>query len=167
MNRRILAAGGRVWRNPAIHVQYYPQADFLSFIRKQVLLEAPYNAYMWYLAPYTFATRHAITGVFVLGVLGGIVLSPLSATIKLIFLAVMVLYFSFAAIAAIQQAIRYRELRHVVVLPVCFFLYHFLHGCGLLAGAARLITGTAPAQKVREPWPGAGRFRAWPIQEPA
>jgi glycosyltransferase involved in cell wall biosynthesis len=164
MNRRILAAGGRVWRNPAIHVQYYPQPDLLSFMRKQVVLEAPYNAYMWYLAPYAFAARHAITGVFALGVLGGIVLSPFSALVKLIFLAVMAIYFAFAAVSAIQQAIRYRDARHVVVLPICFFLYHFLHGCGLLVGVARLTTGTAPVQKIPEPWPGAGRFRAWPTQ---
>lgn len=162
MNRRIVAAGGHVWRNPAIHVQYYPQPDFLSFIRKQVVLEAPYNAYMWYLAPYAFAMRHAITGVFALGVLGGVALSPFSATVKLIFLAVMAIYFAIAIVSAVQQAIRYREPRHVVVLPLGFFLYHFLHGCGLLAGVARLITGTAAVQKVREPWPGAGRFRAWP-----
>lgn len=163
MNQRILAAGGCVWRNPAIHVKYYAQPDLYSFIRKQILHEAPYNAYLWYLAPYAFAVRHAITGVFAVGVLGGLILSPLSVTIRLIFLTVMAAYFAIAVGSAIQQAIRYREPRHVLFLPLAFFLYHFLHGVGLLAGLVRLLTRTAPVQKIGEPWPGAGRFRAWPI----
>src|SRR4029078_4268271 len=79
MNQRIVAAGGCVWRNPAIQVKYYQQPDLSSFIRKQILYEAPYNAYLCYLAPYAFAVRHAITGVFAFGVLGGVVLSPFSA----------------------------------------------------------------------------------------
>jgi succinoglycan biosynthesis protein ExoA len=163
MNQRILAAGGCVWRNPAIQVKYYAQPDLYSFIRKQIVHEAPYNAYLWYLAPYAFAVRHAITGAFALGVFGGLALSPLSATTRLIFLSVMAVYFAIAVGSAIQQATRYREPRHVVFLPLAFFLYHFLHGVGLLAGLLRLITRTAPVQKVSEPWPGAGRFRAWPV----
>jgi hypothetical protein len=49
----------------------------------------------------------------------------------------------------------------VLALPPCFFLYHFLHGIGVLWGILRLLTGTAPVQKIAEPWPGAGRKRAW------
>lgn len=162
LNRRIVKAGGCVWRNPKIQVAYYPQPDFRSFIRKQFIYEAPYNAYLWYLAPYAFAFRHAITGIFAFGVIAGVILSVFSATIRLVFGATMALYFGIAIFSAIQQAIRYREPRHVIVLPFGFFLYHFLHGLGLLTGVARLLTRTAPVQKLAEPWPGAGRLRAWP-----
>jgi glycosyltransferase involved in cell wall biosynthesis len=162
MNRRIIASGGCVWRNPAIHVAYYQQPDLRSFIRKQIVLEAPYNAYLWYVAPYAFAWRHAITGVFAFGVIAGLLLSPISSLVRYAFLSVMALYFAIAIASAIQQAVRYREPRHVIVLPFAFFAYHFLHGVGLLEGLLRLATGTAPVQKSREPWPGAGRLRAWP-----
>jgi len=37
---RIIAAGGCVWRNPAIQVMYFPQPDFRSFIRKQIVHDA-------------------------------------------------------------------------------------------------------------------------------
>ena len=163
MNQRIRAAGGCVWRNPAIHVNYFAQPDLKSFIRKQIVYEAPYNAYLWYVAPYAFAVRHGITGVFAAGVIGGLVLSPFFTPIRWIFLSVMAVYFAIAIFAGLQQAIRYREPRHVVVLPIAFFLYHFMHGVGLLAGLLKLATGTAPVQKADEPWPGAGRLRAWPI----
>lgn len=162
MNRRIIAAGGRVWRDPRIQVRYYQQPDIMTFIRKQIVYEAPYNAYLWYLAPYAFAPRHAITGIFAAGVLGGLVLAPFSPPLRIVFLSVMAFYFAIAIVSAAQQALRYTEPRHVVFAPFGFFLYHFLHGIGVLIGLARLATGTAPVQKESEPWPGAGRLRAWP-----
>ncbi|MEO5580664.1 MAG: glycosyltransferase family 2 protein [Gemmatimonadaceae bacterium] len=162
MNRRILAAGGSVWRNPAIRVGYLQQPDLASFIRKQIVHEAPYNAYLWYLAPYAFAIRHAITGAFAAGVITGIPLSFFSPAAGIVFAGVMGLYFLMAFLAALQQAVRYREPRHVLFAPIGFFLYHFLHGVGVLGGLMRLATGTAPVQRVGEPWPGAGRSRAWP-----
>jgi hypothetical protein len=144
-------------------VNYYAQPDLKSFIRKQIVYEAPYNAYLWYVAPYAFAVRHGITGVFAAGVIGGLLLSPFSTIIRMIFFSVMGVYFAIAIAAGVQQAIRYREPRHVIVLPIAFFLYHFMHGVGLLAGLLKLATRTAPVQKADEPWPGAGRLRAWPI----
>jgi glycosyltransferase involved in cell wall biosynthesis len=146
MNRRIIHNGGKVWLNPRIQVRYYQQPDLRSFIRKQIVHEAPYNAYMWYVAPYAFALRHAVTGVFAAGVLAGLILSPFSSLVRTVFLSVMALYFALAIVSGIQQAIRYREPRHVIFAPIAFFLFHFLHGIGILIGLVRLVTGTAPVQ---------------------
>jgi glycosyltransferase involved in cell wall biosynthesis len=147
MNRRITHSGGTIWMNPEIQVQYFQQPDLASFIRKQIVHEAPYNAYMWYVAPYAFTLRHAVTGVFAFGVLAGIVLSPFSKAIRLAFGAVIILYFALAFLSGIQQAIRYREPRHVLFAPIGFFLFHFLHGIGILIGLGRLVTRTAPVQR--------------------
>jgi hypothetical protein len=146
MNRRIIHKGGKVWLNPRIQVRYYQQPDLRSFIRKQIVHEAPYNAYMWYVAPYAFALRHAVTGVFAAGVLAGLILSPFSSLVRTVFLSVIALYFALAIVSGIQQAIRYREPRHVIFAPIAFFLFHFLHGIGILIGLVRLVTGTAPVQ---------------------
>jgi hypothetical protein len=75
----------------------------------------------------------------------------------------MALYVALALVAAGQQAARFREPRHVFCLPLVFFLFHFLHGLGVLGGVLRLMTGTATVQQVKEPWPGAGRRLVWPI----
>ena len=162
-NSRIRRAGGLIWKNPRIQVFYFNQKAIGVFLRKQLLLEAPYNTYMWFLAPYAFAPRHAITGVFAAGVLGGIAFSPLTPWFAWPFAVVMMLYALLAIGSAVQQAVRYRRPLHVLCLPVCFFLYHFLHGLGVLAGLVRLLTGTAPVQKLKEPWPDAG-FRRIPIK---
>jgi len=146
-NRRILDAGGKVWMNPAIRIFYRNQPTLAAFYRKQVTREAPYNAWLWYVAPYAFTPRHAVTGLFAAGVLGGLVLSPLSPLIAALFAGVMALYLVLALGAAVQQAARYRDIRHILVLPLLFFLYHFLHGLGVLWGLLRLATGTAPVQR--------------------
>jgi glycosyltransferase involved in cell wall biosynthesis len=164
MNRRTLATGGTVWCNPQIQVQYYPQPDLATFLKKQVAAEAPYNAYMWYLAPYSFAPRHAITALFAFGVIAGLLISPFSQTVKWTFSIVIAIYVALALISATQQAARFRDLRYVIALPPSFFLYHFLHGIGVLGGLISLLLGIAPVQKTKEPWPGAGRFRAMPPQ---
>lgn len=162
-NRRLIASGGRILRNPHIHIHYYNQPTLAAFYRKQLEKEAPYNAYLWYLAPYAFAPRHAITGVFAAGVLGGLALTPFfPRLIGWPFGGVMALYGVLAILSALQQAVRYRRPFHLLFLPFCFFLFHFIHGVGVLAGLLRLLTRTAPVQKSKEPWPGAGRMRAWP-----
>ena len=158
-NKRIIKYGGKIWLNPQIRAEYFNQKSIVAFYKKQIKLEAPYNAYMWYLAPYTFTYRHAITGVFATGIIGGILLSPFFSFIKYAFFSVMALYFILAFISAIQQARRYKKLLHIVTLPISFFLYHFLHGIGVLVGLLRLATGTAQVQKIKEPWGGYGAYR--------
>ena len=146
-NRRILHTGGKIWLNPAIQLNYYNQPNMGKFLKKQLYYEAPYNAYMWYVAPYTFAYRHAITAVFFVGVLAGFLLSLFIPVIGYLFAAVMALYFFLAILSSVQQAVKYRKCLHVVTLPVCFFLYHFLHGLGVVWGLIKLLTKTAPVQK--------------------
>jgi len=146
-NCRIRKTNGLVWINPNAIAKYKNKKSLFSFYKKQTLLEAPYNAYMWYIAPYTFTYRHAITGIFSTGVIGGIVLATFYPIIRIIFLSVMILYFLLALFSAVQQAIRYKKPLHILTLPICFFLYHFSHGLGIFSGLVRLAIGTAPVQK--------------------
>lgn len=160
-NRRINKSGGVIWLNSKIQTLYFNQATFWGFLKKQIFREAPYNAYMWYLAPYAFAWRHAVTALFVIGVFLGLALWSFPP-VRSIYLGVLLLYCILAAFSAFQQALRFKEFRHLFVLPVCFLAYHFVHGVGVIVGVLRLLVGMAPVQQCREPWPGAKQFRAWP-----
>lgn len=151
-NRRINQFGGKVWLNPAIQVQYFNQPDLGSFYKKQFYKEAPYNAYMWYLAPYSFTVRHAITGVFSVAVLAGFVLALIFPIFMWLYLFVAGLYFTLAILSAVQQAVRYKEVFFVILLPFSFFLFHFIHGLGLLTGIVKLLFNSAPVQKKEKPW---------------
>jgi|TARA_B110000438_G_C15770672_1_gene631756 glycosyltransferase involved in cell wall biosynthesis len=158
-NRRITKNGYNVWLNPAINAIYYNQKSIIQFYIKQFFKEAPYNAYMWYLAPYTFAVRHMITLFFSLGFLGGLMLSPISLIIKYIFYSVMLLYTLLAFFSAAQQSIKYKKITHFFILPISFFLYHFIHGLGVIIGLLKLIFRKAPVQNIHEPWEAYGEFR--------
>jgi glycosyltransferase involved in cell wall biosynthesis len=160
-NRRILAGGGKIWLNPLVCLKYYNQPNLFKFLHKQIAKEAPYNAYMWYLAPYTFAYRHAITAVFASGIFAGILLAFLFPVFLYLFLAVACLYTLIAIGSSLQQAIRFKKPAHAIILPLSFFLYHFLHGIGVLYGIIMLIFRLAPIFQKKEPWKNAGRTKAF------
>ena len=115
------------------------------------------------MAPYAFALRHAVTGAFAAGVLGGCLSSLLVSFLFWPFAGVLAIYFVLAAMASVQQGRRYGSAALAFALPPCFFLFHLLHGLGVLRGLMYLCVGRAPVQKTSEPWPGANRFRAWPL----
>ena len=161
-NARIRRFGGKVWLNPNLVVKYTNQLNLSLFLKKQFFKEAPYNTYMWYLAPYTFAYRHAITGVFSLGIIAGGVLSYYFFPIRIIYTGVLGFYFLLACVSAVQQALRYKKPLHFITLPLCFFSYHFSHGLGVLTGIVKLLLGISPVQKIKEPWDGYGSFRVAP-----
>lgn len=161
-NRRLRAAGGRIYLNPAIRSSYFNLPGLVLFLKKQLLRQGPYNAFMWYLAPYSFAPRHAVTCCFALFFWGGLALSLVSRPNLWLFLSVMALYTGLGLFAAAQQARRYGFWRHVVSLPAGFFLFHLFHGTGVLLGLVQLACRVAPVQQAGEPWSGAGKSRAWP-----
>ncbi len=158
-NSRIRKSGGLVWINPDLVVNYTNQPNLYLFLKKQFMKEAPYNAYMWYLAPYTFAYRHAITGVFAAGIIIGGILSFYFPVIRTIYFGVAALYFILACGSAIQQAYRYKKPLHILFLPFSFFSYHLFHGLGILMGIVKILLGMSPVQKVNEPWGGYGSYR--------
>jgi succinoglycan biosynthesis protein ExoA len=160
LNCRIRRLGGVVWMNPAIAISYYNQAT-LHGLLKQAITTSAWNAWMWYLAPYSFTVRHAIPGLFVAALLGAAVLSLVSLQGLTVLGAILLPYTILALAASVQQASRYAWWL-ILPLPFCFFAYHFMYGLGTLWGELRLLFHTSPVQQRREPWPGAGRYCALP-----
>jgi glycosyltransferase involved in cell wall biosynthesis len=158
-NKRIIKSGGKIWLNPKMLVKYYNMPSFYSFLKKQFLMEAPYNAYMWYLAPYTFSFRHSITGAFAFGFLLGLVLAPIFSLIKVVYLIILSIYFFIAILSAIQLNRTHSNWKHIFVLPFAFFFFHFFHGVGILKGLFLLLINKSPVQKIAEPWSGYGKYR--------
>ncbi len=164
-NRRVIRYGGNIYMNPEIQVSYYNQTKLYNFIKKQFVKEGPANAYTWYLAPYSFAYRHCIPGVFALGVIIGIISLFFSTILSPLFLIAISIYFFIAIISSIQQAMRYKKSMHMVTLPLSFFSFHFFYGLGILIGLFRLILNISPVQKHKEPWEGAGYYRVSSVME--
>lgn len=162
-NKRITTRGGLVWLNPKIEIEYFQQPTMGRFLAKQFFLEAPYNAYMWYLAPYTFTPRHAVTAAFALGVLVGVPLALFFVWARVILVAVLGLYVALAIVGGVGQAVRYKKPAHGVVLPFGFLAYHLTHGAGVLLGLSRIALGVPPVRKADPAWTAA----LWPSIAPA
>jgi glycosyltransferase involved in cell wall biosynthesis len=159
-NRRLARAGKRIWLNPAIQVKYYNQATLRGLLT-QAFGTGKWNPWMWFVAPYAFAFRHAVPGLFVLGlllVLGSMFLVDWG---WVALSAILIPYLVLSVLASFQQSHRCGP-KLSFLLPPFFLVYHTSYGLGTLWGALRLLVGASPVQKIHEPWPGAGRNRAWP-----
>ena len=146
-NCRLRRSGGKIWLNPQIQVQYFNQPSLYQFYNKQFSREGHYNAYMWYLAPYTFAFRHSIPGVFSSGIIAGSILSVFLGIMLKIFVSVLLLYFAIAIISSVQQSFRYKKVSLIFTLPLCFFGFHFFYGLGVLSGIAKILLKIAPVKR--------------------
>ena len=119
---------------------------------------------MWYVAPYSFSFRHSIPIAAIIAGIAAVAMS-FASQVGVGLLAVLVFcYLVAAVISAFQQARRYGWWM-LPLLPPLFLTYHASYGLGTLWGALRLLVGATPVQRIREPWPGAGRYRAGPKSE--
>jgi len=151
-NRRIINNGYKVWLNPHIIISYFPKGNILKVLWKYASLEAPYNAYMWYVAPYTFSLRHLITLLFLLGLIVGGVLSHYFPLIKIIYFGVLFIYGLLAVFFSFQRSWNERKPILALTMPFVFLGFHLLHGIGVITGIAKLIFKIAPVQKVKQRW---------------
>jgi glycosyltransferase involved in cell wall biosynthesis len=147
LNKRIINQGGKILVNPNIRVRYFNQPSLGKFLKKQVLIQGPYNPYAWYVAPHSFNFRHAISAVFTASLLIGIPLAVFFFWARIILFTVMGFYFLVALFSSFQQAIRYKKPAHVLILPFSFLAFHISHGMGVLLGLLRLLLRTSPVQR--------------------
>lgn len=143
-NRRLARAGGQIWRNPAIQVHYYNQGS-LSGLFRQALFTGQWNPWMWFVAPYSFAPRHAVPGIFVLALLVTAGLSVISVWGIALLGLIVIPYSALATLSSVQQARRYAWWM-VFMLPFLFLLYHLVYGTGILWGIILLILHKSPVQ---------------------
>lgn len=160
LNRRLLKCGGSIWLDPRIRVLYYNQRT-LSGLFRQSFLNGKWNAWTWWVAPYAFASRHAIPALFVLWLITVVLANALLALPAWFLPTVLAPYILLSIGSSLQQARRLGTWM-APVLPLLFLAHHSSYGVGTLWGLVLLGLRRAPVQRVREPWAGAGRYRAWP-----
>jgi glycosyltransferase involved in cell wall biosynthesis len=158
INRRLIKRGGRIWLNPAIQIRYYNQSS-LSGLLQQAFVTSQWNLWMWFVAPYSFAWRHAIPSGFVATLLTALLGLLFSTSIAATSLALILLPYSVAALLASFQQAHRQGLWMVLFLPFLFLAYHLAYGLGGLRGLWLLTIRKSPVQRISEPWPSAGNYR--------
>jgi hypothetical protein len=162
INRRLIKRGGRIWLNPAIQVRYYNQ-DSLSGLLRQAFVTSQWNLWMWFIAPYSFAWRHAIPSGFAATLLTALLAFLFSTNIAVTSLALILLPYSVAALLASFQQAHRQGLWMVLFLPFLFLAYHLAYGLGGLRGLWLLTIRKSPIQRISEPWLGAGNYRPFSL----
>lgn len=147
MSKRIISKGGSILVTPRVKITYFNQPSIGKLLRKQIVIQGPYNPYAWYIAPHSFNFRHAITAIFTVSLISGIILSIFFNWARMVLFSALGLYVALALISSVQQAIRFKKPIDVLVLPFVFFAFHVSHGLGVLKGVMKLMLGTAPVQK--------------------
>jgi hypothetical protein len=149
-NRRLLRAGGTIWCNPAIQVQYYNQGTLKGLLR-QAFATGQWNPWMWFVAPHSFAWRHVIPMGYVATLLIALLLALIAPSLSVLsFKIILAPYFCFAVGASLQQS-RRRGVWMFPCLPFLFWTYHLAYGLGGLWGLGQLGMKRAPVQRIPEP----------------
>lgn len=143
-NCRMKEYNKKIWLNPSITCDYFNQPDLISFLKKTFFQEAPFNAYMWFFARYSFSLRHSITLFFFLGLIVGPILSYFSASINFLFMLILFIYLLLAVFSSAQLSIRDSEPLHLLSMPLSFLAFHFIHGFGIFIGLINILLGRIP-----------------------
>jgi succinoglycan biosynthesis protein ExoA len=133
LNLRITRAGGTIWQTPRIRSWYEPRSSLRQLFR-QYAQYGYWKVRVIQKHRLPGAWRHVVPALAV--ALGSllVLLVPFSTVARRIALASISAYAVLAIIAAVQAALKHRSLRHVVVLPLVFFVLHFSYGAGFLKG---------------------------------
>ena len=115
---------------------------------------------MWYLAPYTFAYRHAVPALFLAAITVSLALAAFSSLGLVLLTVVLAAYGLLALVASFQQGRRFDSWWMLPILPWLFLAYHLSYGAGInVQGLVQLTLHRTPVQRQREPWAGAGKYR--------
>jgi len=142
-NKRITSSGGKIWLNPSIQIKYFNQNKLRGLFR-QAWLTGKWNTWTWWVAPYAFAWRHLVPGLFVLFLAIGFILCVTLTWFSLIYYLTLILYFILALISAVQQSMRYHNFGFIPLLPFIFLGYHMSYGLGILQGGIQLLCNRSP-----------------------
>jgi len=138
LNQRIQAAGGRILVVPDVIVNYTADANLRAF-RRHVFADGVWVSYVMKFGKRAWSWRHWVPAAFVLGLEGALALGAMNRWFLWMGLGVAVVYAAVSLAVSLQIAIREREPRYVLLLPVVFAVRHFVFGIGTLFGLLLVI----------------------------
>jgi glycosyltransferase involved in cell wall biosynthesis len=135
LNTRIRQSGGRIYLSSKTNIVYYNVPTFLKFMA-QAYSNGVYVAQMWLRNPASFCWRHGAPLLFAAGLMASLALGTLSAPLRPILLAFLVLYLLVIMLASFQISFK-RGSKYLLVLPGLFFSCHLVYGLGTILGLTR------------------------------
>ncbi len=132
-NYRVRKAGGKIFMTPDIKV-YYQAPGTLKKLLKQAFNNGWWNVKTLFLEKKAcLSWRHFIPFFFTTGILLSAILIIWIPFLKSILIFILILYVILACLGSILVIKQKRgELYYIPLLPLLFFIYHFIYGLGSL-----------------------------------
>ena len=138
-NLRLKKASGKILLVPEIISYYYTRSTFKSFCKNNI------RNGIWVILPFKFSKiipvslRHLVPFVFVLSLLGTGILSFFFLSFLRLFLLIVGSYTLANLYFSLKIALRKKNIKYLVVMPILFAALHLGYGFGSIWGAARLF----------------------------
>ncbi|MCC6146552.1 MAG: glycosyltransferase family 2 protein [Anaerolineaceae bacterium] len=142
LNVRIRRSGGKVWMDPQIQTTYLARAT-IGDLMKQYWRYGFWKARMLARYPQTLRWRQALPPVFVLGLSGLALFSLFLPIVRIGLAAALASYSVVLIIGALPHAIRSRDGRHLIGIPMAIAAMHFSWGSGFLWSLTQKRAGKA------------------------
>ena len=131
-NSRIRKAGYKVFFNPEIVSSYYARPTLKASCR-QMYANGESIGHLFYVDRDSIGLRHMIPLIFVVGIIGGTILSLVFLPFVYLLLAGLFLYFLCDFVASLLAA-KEHGWKFLLPLFVMFFCVHFSYGWGTIVG---------------------------------
>jgi len=131
---RIRKKGWKIFMAPSIRSYYYCRSNIRG------LLKQSFGNGYWVIETLTSASlRHLVPLFFVISILIFSLLSLFSLKIRMLFIILLGTYFSLALSFTLYSIIK-RDVKHSLLLPVLFFLFHISYGLGSLYNCLKKVS---------------------------
>lgn len=137
-NIRLKRAGGKIVLDPSIVSYYYAPSTIIHFIR-HTFSDGVWATYPTKFTKQFLKLRHYIPLFFMASLLGALILTFISARFALLFAIILVPYFLLNLAAACHVALREKDARYILIMPLFFTLFHLCYGAGSIVGMIKLL----------------------------
>ena len=133
LNQRIQAAGGGILVVPDVVIHYAADGN-LRALRRHVFADGVWVSYVMKFGKKAWSWRHWVPGAFVLSLLCAFALALVNPAFLWLGLGIAGVYAVTSLAVSLQIAVRERDARFALLLPIVFAVRHFVHGAGTLFG---------------------------------
>ncbi len=128
LNKRILAAGGKIYLIPEIHLHYYPRGTLKEFAQYN-FKNGLWNILTVFITKNfkSLSFRHFVPLFFVSGIIGSLLLAIIFPVFWIVFAGILIAYFSVALAVSLKNKNTKTTVFHKVIV---FFILHFFYGLG-------------------------------------
>ncbi len=138
LNTRIRQAGGKIWLDPNIQVQYYSRPN-LRQLARQYFRYGYWKVEMLRRYPESLRWRQALPPLFVLGILVLIVAAIWIPTALWVLVSALAVYAAALALSGIDVALQANRPSMFLGVPLVIMVMHFSWGSAFLISAARAL----------------------------